>query len=213
MKAVKICGLTRRQDIEAVNRAKPEYAGFVFAKGKRQVDPENDRILAQELDPDIQKVGVFVNESVETILRIVEEWTLDVVQLHGAETSIYSQQFPVSVWKAFAVQSRQDVLKTQEYNVQGFLMDAVTRGILGGTGQCFDWTLLEGLQDLEARGSVKDRPLWILAGGLTLENVKNACNIPRVDVLDVSSGVETDGWKDPKKILDFIMQVRSCGDA
>lgn len=213
MKAVKICGLRRRQDIEAVNRARPEYAGFVFAKGKRYVDPENDRSLAEGLDPKIQKVGVFVNESIETVSRIVEEWNLDVVQLHGVETPVYSQRFSVPVWKAFAVHSRQDLLKTREYKVRGFLLDAATPGRFGGTGQCFDWTLLEGLQDLETHEPVEGRSLRILAGGLTLENVRNACKIPFVDVLDVSSGVETGGWKDPQKIMDFIMQVRSCGDA
>lgn len=190
----------------------PEYVGFVFANGKRQVDAIKDRFLVEGLNPEIRKVGVFVNETAEAVLRIVKEWKLDVVQLHGEESPSYAQRLGVPVWKAFAVRTGEDLLKIHQYKVQGILLDGATAQAFGGTGQCFDWRLLSDLQNPEESTFFKGRPLRILAGGLTLENVQEACSIPGVDVLDVSSGVETDGWKDPQKIIDFVNRVRSRGD-
>lgn len=212
MKAVKICGLKRWEDVEVLNRVKPEYAGFVFAQGKRQVHPIEDRYLAEGLEPGIQRVGVFVNESLDTIHRIVKEWNLDIVQLHGHESEAYVRRLQMPVWKAFSISSKEDLVRAQDFDARGILLDAGDPKVYGGTGRRFDWALLDLIDPEECQGEMGKDRLWILAGGLTVENVGEGCQIPFVQVLDVSSGVETDGRKDPTKIQKFVEKVRSYSD-
>ena len=92
MTQIKICGLTKIQDMEAVNRWKPDYIGFVFAKSKRQVTSEKAKFLKERLHPDIKSVGVFVNEQIETITQIVNDCSVDIVQLHGDESRFNTEE-------------------------------------------------------------------------------------------------------------------------
>ena len=89
---IKICGLTRPQDVEAVNAARPDYIGFVFAESRRRLTPQQALSLKRQLDPEIQSVGVFVNPSLETVLDITSRDILDIVQLHGDEPPVFAER-------------------------------------------------------------------------------------------------------------------------
>lgn len=198
MTAVKICGLTRPEDIAAVNRARPDYAGFVFwPKSRRAVDAETALALRRALDPGIPAVGVFVDRPTEDILRLLRMGAIDIAQLHGHETPediIKLREYGGKpVWKAFRVRSEGDVARAGTSPADLVLLD---NGY--GTGERFDWGLLS-------------RPLgrpWLLAGGLTPENIPGAVRAFSPWGIDISSGVETDGRKDPDKIMAAIAAAR-----
>jgi len=197
MTKVKICGLLRPCDIEAVNTEKPDYIGFVFAESRRKVTLTQAAELKKLLSPDIIPVGVFVNEPIENILSLVSEGIIDVIQLHGLEGETYMQKLKLLtdklVIKAIAVQSKGDVQKWSGSAADYLLLDH--KG--GGTGQSFDWDMI---------GEV-DKP-YFLAGGLRLENITEAIRKTTPYAVDVSSGVENEGFKDPAKIKEFIRRVR-----
>ncbi|MCL2367265.1 MAG: phosphoribosylanthranilate isomerase [Oscillospiraceae bacterium] len=194
---VKICGLSRICDIEAVNCERPDYIGFVFAESRRKVTPEQAATLRVRLLPDIVPVGVFVDETIEHILRLIDEDIIDVVQLHGSEDETYIQNLKrltnKTVIKAITIQHKGDVQKWEKTAADYLLLDH--KG--GGTGQRFDWDLI---------GAV-DKP-YFLAGGLNLDNITQAMQKRTLYALDVSSGVETHGMKDPIKIKAFIRRAR-----
>lgn len=197
MVKVKICGLSRPCDIEAVNTEKPDYIGFVFAKSRRKVTPAQAVALKTLLSPDITSVGVFVDEAIERILSLVRENIIDIIQLHGSEDETYIQKLKRStdkpVVKAIGVYSKGDVQKWATTAADYLLLDH--KG--GGTGQNFDWDMI---------GEI-DKP-YFLAGGLRPENIVKAIGQAAPYAVDVSSGVETGGIKDPKKITAFIRRVR-----
>lgn len=200
---IKICGLRRYQDIDYVNELKIDYAGFVFASSPRMVDlPYAGKLIAR-LDKSIKKVGVFVNQSRDFIKKACCELGLDVVQLHGDEgpdeVAAYAD-YGVEVWKAVRVKKAEDLLSAGIYRADGILLDAAVQGCYGGTGHTFDWSLLEGVS-FDAK--------LILAGGLNPHNVYQAIARVRPQVVDVSSGVETGGFKDYRKIKEFVERVRS----
>ena len=184
---IKICGIRRKEDIDIINKYKPDYIGFIFAKSKREVTPETVAEITKNLDKDIKKVGVFVNATYEKINEAVQAAKLDVVQLHGDE-----------IWKAVRVRDGEDI-----YDVKGvdrLLLDKYTDKEYGGSGQTFDW---------HGSGSIKtDKPI-MLAGGIKTENVIEGINIFKPVGVDISSSVETDGFKDEQKIKKFIETVRS----
>lgn len=197
MTKVKLCGLSRFQDIEAVNRLKPDYIGFVFAaKSKRYVTPAQAAKLKGQLAPDIQAVGVFVNASVEQVAALLNNGTIDIAQLHGQEDAAYiqalRQRTDKPIWQAFRVSSLADVARAEESPADGILLDSGA-----GTGNVFDWSLLRQVQ----------RP-YFLAGGLDGTNVTDAIRTVRPYGVDVSSGIETDGRKDPEKMAQFVAAVR-----
>ena len=169
---IKICGLTRLEDIDAVNELKPEYVGFVFAKSRRQITKEHAVTLRRYLDPEIQAVGVFVNELPAIVAGYLE----------GGE-----------LIKAFSIKTREDVEKAKKSSADYILLDHGK----GGTGESFDWSLIRNM----------DRP-YFLAGGLNAENVEQAILQTHPFAVDISSGVETDGVKDPKKITECIRRIR-----
>lgn len=198
MTKIKICGLTRAEDVRAVNRARPDFAGFVFwPKSRRAVDAREALALRRALDPDIPAVGVFVDQPPEEISALLRDRIIDIAQLHGHETAEeieFLRRTGRPVWKAFKVRSAEDVGLAKESCADVILLD---NGY--GTGRTFDWGLLE-------------RPLsrpWLLAGGLTPENIPDA--VRRFDPwgVDISSGVETDGVKDPDKIMAAVAAARS----
>lgn len=195
---IKICGLMRKEDIYAVNAYLPEYAGFVFAgKSRRYVDKETALELRKELDDRIKAAGVFVDEDISVIADSVKRKIIDIVQLHGNEDEEYIRRLKeiinVPVIKAFGISGRDDLVKAMNCGADLILLDNKT----AGSGEAFDWSLLSGCE----------RPFF-LAGGLGTENVSAAVKEIRPFAVDVSSGVETDGRKDPRKIEEFIKTVR-----
>jgi len=192
---IKICGLSRDEDIAYVNKVKPDYIGFVFAKSKRQVSFKQAQKLKQNLDKDIQAVGVFVDEKIDVIEELVKAQIIDMVQLHGHEDQDDIDQLRTKIHcpliKAIRIQSSQDL---QHYeNIDYYLLD----GAQPGSGQVFDWQCIQNL----------DKPFF-LAGGISLDNIEEALKMPCWGI-DVSSGVETEGVKDQKKIEELVRRVRN----
>lgn len=202
MVRVKICGLTKKEHIQVAVEEQVDYIGFVFAKSKRQVTVEQAKVLAQSIPEPIQKVGVFVNETVENMLHIAKEVPLDVIQLHGQESQqVVEALKPYTTIKAISVRTKEDVQKAAQYNVDYYLFDAPGIEYEGGSGNTFDWTLL---------GNTKiNRQNIILAGGLTPENVGRAIEQVEPYGIDVSSGVEIDGQKDKMRMRAFMNQTRN----
>lgn len=197
MTAIKMCGLTRECDIQAVNEIKPEYIGFVFwAKSKRYLSPEKALELKKQLDENIKAVGVFVDESVEKVAELLENDIIDIAQLHGHENEDYIKNLREMTDKpmiqAFRIRSESDIEKAVKSKADMILLDA---GM--GNGNVFDWSLIKNIQ----------RP-YFLAGGLNGENVAEAVKILKPYAVDVSSGIETDGLKDMKKMAEFSAVVR-----
>ena len=198
MTKIKLCGLTRPEDIAAANALKPEYIGFVFApKSRRAVSREKAAELRAQLSPEIQTVGVFVNEAPETVARLLNEDLLDIAQLHGQEDAAYIARLrsltPKPLWQAFRVEDAASLAAAARSTADMVLLDSGA----GGTGTVFNWKLLQGFP----------RP-YILAGGLNADNAADAVSRLHPDVVDVSSGIETAGRKDPAKMAAFVAAVR-----
>lgn len=197
MTKIKLCGLSRPCDIEAANELKPDYIGFVFApKSKRYVTPEKAMELKQMLLPEIQSVGVFVNEKPETVVKLLQDGTIDIAQLHGAEDEEYIIQLrqltDKPIIKAFRIETASDIEKALQSTADYLLLDSGA-----GTGTVFDWKLIQNIK----------RP-YFLAGGLDADNAAEAVNTLRPYALDVSSGIETSGLKDKSKMAAFVSAVR-----
>ncbi|MCL2086354.1 MAG: phosphoribosylanthranilate isomerase [Oscillospiraceae bacterium] len=188
MTKIKICGLTRVEDIEAVNIEKPDYIGFVFAESVRKITPDKALKLRRLLNPDIVPVGVFVNEMIETILSILKAGAIDVVQLHGAENDDYILKLK-SLSNKPIIKAYGNVNSPADY----LLFDSITPG----SGQTFDWNSIE-----------QTGREFFLAGGLNPENVAEAIAKTSPFAVDVSSGVETNGLKNPTKIKKFIKNAK-----
>ncbi|MEG6570828.1 phosphoribosylanthranilate isomerase [Thermoanaerobacterium thermosaccharolyticum] len=201
MALIKICGIRRTEDVEYLNILKPDYAGFVFADSKRKVDINTAHDLIENLDRDIKKVGVFVNEEISEVRYIADFLKLDVLQFHGDETQEYIDNFKdYFVWKAIRISEKKDISKIESYHVDGILLDSKIEGFYGGSGKSFDWNL------------IKDANMnctFILAGGIDTNNVLMAINMLKPDIVDVSSGVEIDGFKNYDLIKEIIYKVRS----
>ncbi len=195
---IKLCGLSRRCDIEAANLLSPEYIGFVFApSSRRYVEPDRAKELKRLLSPDIIAVGVFVNDSPGRIARLLELGIIDMAQLHGQEDESYIRKLKRMtqrpVIKAFCIESKQDAEAASESSADFVLLDSGS----GGTGATFDWSLIQNVE----------RP-YFLAGGLTPENAGEAVGRLHPYALDISSGIETDGYKDREKMTAFVRAVR-----
>lgn len=199
---VKICGMTRMEDIQAANAACTDYVGFVFAKSRRQIDFDTALRLKAELRGEIQSVGVFVNETVEKIAALVQEKVIDAVQLHGYEDAAYIERLRamarVPIIKAVRVQSPEQIQYYAKLPCDYLLFDTYVKGEWGGSGKSFDWSVIPKLQ----------KP-YFLAGGLNPQNVTDAVTALHPYCVDVSSGVETDGSKDSGKMDEFVKRVRS----
>jgi len=203
MTKIKVCGLRRMEDVAFVNALKPDYVGFVFAESKRRVTAEEAAKMAAALDPVIRKVGVFVDEDPAVVRCIANEVPLDILQFHGNESLDYVRSFAdKETWKALSVAGKEDLEQMAQYPQMTILLDAKVSGIAGGTGVPFDWDLLSG-PDL-------DRERLVLAGGLNPDNVLAAIEQVHPFAVDVSSGVETEGFKDFLKIKAFIKNVRKA---
>lgn len=195
MTKVKLCGLTRRTDIEIANELTPDFIGFVFApKSKRYISPNDAAALKNILHEKISAVGVFVNEKIETVAEISK--FLDVIQLHGAEDENYISALrrltKKPLIKAFKIQTAADLKPAEICGADYVLLDGGA-----GDGKVFDWQLLKNFQRS-----------YFLAGGLNAENVQDAVKILKPYAVDVSSGIETDGVKDADKMKNFVRRVR-----
>lgn len=190
MVQVKICGLMRPDDIQAVNKAQADFAGFVFAPSRHYVSVETALALQAELNPKIQKVGVFVNETTAEILAIYQAGAIAIAQLHGKSTPEEIKELQDAGLKVIQVFERKSIDPQSPAN---YLM--VDSG--KGSGQVLNWKALPHI----------DRTT-ILAGGLNPDNISQAVNIVNPDIVDVSTGVETDGHKDPAKIMNFIKNAK-----
>lgn len=198
MTKIKLCGLSRMCDIETANTLQPEYIGFVFApKSRHYVPPEQAAALKKALSPEIRAVGVFVNEKIEQIAALLKAGTIDLAQLHGGEDEVYIGRLRACtdkpIIKAFGIDSEADIRRAQESTADFVLLDSGS----GGTGTVFDWKLLAKM----------NRP-YFLAGGLDASTAAEAVERWKPYAVDVSSGIETDGKKDPEKMRRFVETVR-----
>ncbi len=194
---VKICGLSRECDIEYVNRLTPDYIGYVFwQRSRRYVTREQAEALTRRLDEAITPVGVFVDEEPELVSRLANEGTIKVIQLHGHEDEAYLKELrnmtDAPIIKAFKIRGDEDIEKANTFPSDYILLD---NGY--GTGQTFDWSFVRGIK----------RPFF-LAGGVNADNVAEAIDKLHPYAVDISSGVETDGYKDFDKMRHFINKVR-----
>ncbi|MGN0469761.1 MAG: phosphoribosylanthranilate isomerase [Acutalibacteraceae bacterium] len=202
MSKIKICGLSRECDIDFVNTAKPDFIGFVFAeKSKRRVDFDTALKLKNQLDKNIQAVGVFVNNDMDFVLSLVNNGIIDLIQLHGDEDEnciiSLKEKTSAKIIKAVRVKTTEDILRADKLPVDYLLLDTYTKGEYGGSGKTFDWNMIPKIS----------KP-YFLAGGLNAENIKSALKVGAY-CLDVSSGAETDGKKDKDKIIKIVNTVRS----
>ena len=198
MTRVKLCGLMSVQDADAANTCCPDYAGMILSAGfRRSVTPESAQLIRKTLDPQIPAVGVFVNAPAEEIAAFADRGLIQYAQLHGNENSGYIRQLRMicvcPVIQAFRIAAADDLLLAEQSEADLILLDSGT-----GTGRRLDWTLLKNVS----------RP-YLLAGGLTPENVSDAVSMLHPFGVDVSSGIETDGRKDPEKMRRFAVNARS----
>lgn len=196
MTKIKICGLSRKCDIETANALKLDYIGFVFyKKSKRYVSFEKAKALKAVLDTDIKAVGVFVDEPIENVAMLLNNDIIDIAQLHGKEDEDYIKELRSKtdkpIIKAFCINSEEDIMKANESTADFVLLDA---GM--GCGNVFDWQYINRI----------NRP-YFLAGGLAKENIEQAIELLNPYALDVSSGVETDGLKDKDKMAEFVSSI------
>lgn len=199
MAKIKICGLKRPEDIQAVNAVKPDFCGFVIEvpKSSRCVSREQVRELTKGLLPNILPVGVFVNAPVELPAQLLNEGTIAIAQLHGKEDEAYIRELRKLTDKpliqAFSVRTAEDVERACASTADYILLDQGS----GGTGKTFDWSLVNGIE----------RPFF-LAGGLSVENLEQAVRGLNPWAVDLSSSLEVDGKKDPARIRAAVEIVR-----
>ena len=191
MVKIKICGLKRLEDIKIVNKYKPDFIGFVFADSKRKVTPDLARQMKQNLDDSIQSVGVFVDAAIDEILEIHEQGIIDMAQLHGSESEDYIEKLKkksnnqLKIINAIEMDDEKDLLEYDNSIADYLLLDSGK-----GSGKTFDWRLIR--KDLKKE--------FFLAGGLNYQNISQAINEFDPYAIDLSSSVETNGYKDELKI-------------
>jgi phosphoribosylanthranilate isomerase len=224
---IKICGLFRELDIDYVNEARPDYAGFVFAESKRRVSPALAASLRRCLSDDIIPVGVFVNAPVTDITALYNDNVIDIAQLHGAEDGEYIKRLkeasvsggkkPIEVIKTMQINEKPDAA-TARSNENKASSSPLPKATLSpphspfpssdyylidsgaGSGKTFNWELLNS----QAMNAIKTEKPWFLAGGINLDNIEQAMGF-KPYAIDVSSGAETKGIKDPAKIVQLIL--------
>ena len=200
MTKIKMCGLSRAEDIQAANAIKPDYIGFVFAEiSKRKVSALEASKLKSKLDPEIKAVGVFLDDKLDFVASMLNLGIVDVVQLHGSEDEEYIEKVRKitnkPIIKAFIIRSEEDVKRAERSTADYILLDGGK-----GEGRAFDWSLLKEIK----------RP-YFLAGGLNPNNVGDAVKALKPFAVDVSTGIETDGVKDREKMTAFANTVREEG--
>ena len=189
---IKFCGLFREEDIEYVNKLNPDYIGFVFAKSKRQITREKAINLKNKLKSNIKAVGVFVDEDIEKIIDLLSNGVIDIAQLHGNEREedikTIKEKTKKQVIKAIRVTSTEDIEIWKNSCADFLLLDNGQ-----GTGKAFDWNNVKNL----------NRPFF-LAGGLSIDNIKEAIEKVSPMAIDISSGIESNGVKDYEKMKEVM---------
>lgn len=202
MTRIKICGITREQDLRAVANSGADALGLVFyEKSPRHVSVQQAALLARAVPPFVTVVGLFVNPSADYVRQVLANVALDVLQFHGEETPEFCTQFGKPYLKAIRVKAGVDLVEcaSRYASAQGLLLDAFVEGTPGGTGESFDWALIPQYLPLPV----------VLSGGLFAGNVAAAIKQVRPYAVDVSSGVEAGkGIKDATKIVAFINEVK-----
>lgn len=200
---IKICGLRRPEDIEIVNKYKPDFAGFIidFPKSYRSLEPDKVSDLTKNLDKEIKSVGVFVDEDIDTVIKLLNENIIDIAQLHGHESPEYIRKVQnetgKKVIKTFIIKDKAESVFVEAKNSPAdmILLDAGY-----GSGKTFDWSLIREI----------GRPFF-LAGGLSAENVTEAIDELKPYAVDISSSVEIEKYKDENLVRDIIEKVRWQG--
>lgn len=199
---IKICGIRRPQDVQAINTLLPEYTGFVFAPSRRQVSLDEAKDLSRQLHPSVCPVGVYVNADEAEIIKAVVSGAIRAVQLHGEESCRQVRELKaclpagIPVIKALRMEAGHSLREWQESEADYLLLDAAA----AGSGRPFDHELLVQAGEI--------RKPWFLAGGMNPDNVSPAIRRFAPYGIDVSSGVETVGNKDIRKMEMLIRRVR-----
>ena len=197
MVRLKICGVKRLEDIELMNRYKPDYVGFVFADSPRKVTHELSKTLKENLNPEIKTVGVFVDAEISEILKLHEDNIIDMAQLHGQESQEYIDTLKektgnqLEIIKAVEIRSSDDLDKL-DYDADYLLLDSGK-----GSGKTFSWHLIEDRIDKN----------FFLAGGINRDNVELAISRFQPYAIDLSSGVEKDGFKNEELIKEIVERI------
>nr|EEO2701032.1 phosphoribosylanthranilate isomerase [Listeria monocytogenes] len=197
---VKICGLKKAVDVAAAVENGADMIGFVFVKSKRQVTVDEAHELAKNIPAGVKKVGVFVNPTEEELTAAIKGVPLDIVQLHGQEPAEQANRTDAEVIKAFPVKDGKLPDNINDYPNAYILLDAPAEEYEGGSGKTFDWDKID--RDLLTKNKL------IIAGGLNAQNVQEAIKRFEPYAVDISSGVETNGEKDPQKIKCFIKTAK-----
>jgi len=199
MVRIKICGLRRLEDIEIVNRYKPDYIGFVFADSKRKVSHKLAGQMKKNLSSDIISVGVFVDAPQDEIIKLFEDNIIEIAQLHGRESEGYINNLKentnneLKIIKAIEMSEDEDLSEYDNSPADYLLLDSGK-----GSGKTFDWQLIR--KDLKKE--------FFLAGGINSANVKKAIGEFNPYAIDLSSSLETNDYKDENKIKE-LMEVIS----
>lgn len=198
MVKIKICGLRRLEDVEMVNKYKPDYIGFVFADSKRKVSHELASQMKNNLNSNIMSVGVFVDASQEEILELFNRGIIEIAQLHGCENEDYINYLKentnneLKIIKAIEMSEAKDLSKYDNSHADYLLLDSGK-----GSGKTFDWRLIR--KDLKKE--------FFLAGGINSSNVRKAIEEFNPYAIDLSSGLETNDYKDENKIKEIMEAI------
>ena len=200
---IKVCGITREEDALVAAHSGVDALGFIFSeKSPRYITPHKAAEIIATLPPYISRVGVFVNETAETILSIAREASLDTIQLHGSEPPAFCRDIPFPVIKALGLQPDFDYAQLDEYPVAGILLDTWDKGLKGGSGIAGDWSVAKRVSDRYQS--------IILAGGLGPANLERALDQVQPYGIDLNSGVEImPGVKNAHKIREAVKIIRT----
>jgi phosphoribosylanthranilate isomerase len=203
MVKAKVCGITTPEDALAASGSGADAIGLVFAESPRKLSVEQAREIADALPVSVLKVGVFVNEELEEVLRIVREVGLDYAQLHGdesPETVTVLREGGVKVIKALRIRGVDSLATMDDYDADLFLLDAWSEKVRGGTGERFDWGLAKSLK---GRGNI------VVSGGLNPENVREAIRFFQPGWVDASSSLEdAPGKKNDERVRRFVSAAK-----
>ena len=201
MNPIKVCGIANLENLKLVLKYPISAIGFIFfEKSPRYISPDEAKKLIEFIPKNIKKVGVFVNEKVEIVQNLSEKLNLDFIQLHGNENQNYINQINIPIIKAFRINPSFNFEILKEYHVHSFLLDTFQPGIFGGTGESFNWHLLNKIESTT--------PI-ILSGGLNPNNIEEAIKIKNVNAWDINSGVEKcPGEKDETKLSKLFSKLK-----
>ena len=199
---IKICGLTRVEDVQAAVEAGADAIGFVFTDSPRRISIDKAIELSTYVPGGVLRVGLFLDQDRSEIESVTGSVPLDILQFHGNETEQECDRFKLPWLKAVAMENAESVKQAEQNfpGAAGLLLDSHSKGKRGGSGKSFDWSLSRSIE----------KPVW-LAGGLNADNVTRAIQTVRPYAVDVSSGVESEpGIKDPTRLKAFVQAVRQA---